>query len=124
MGNRFGSTGKDSFQDWNDESKKYVFVKAISNDKIVGCGAIRPISIETAEIKRMYSKHKGIGIGKAVLEYLELKAKELDYKQVWLETRKLNFEACKFYQKSGYDVIENYGKYIGNEDAVCFGKEI
>ncbi len=122
LGLRFGDTGKNSFQQWDDGNEKFVFIKAICNDEVVGCGAIRPISDEIAEVKRMYSKYNRQGIGKSVLIFLENKARELGYKEIWLETRKLNLEACSFYVKNGYKEIPNFGKYVGKENAICFGK--
>ena len=124
LGKRFGDTGNDSFQEWNEESPKYVFVKASLKNEVVGCGAIRPISNDIAELKRMFSKYNRKGIGEKVLDYLAKKAKELKYKEIWLETRKLNREACAFYLKNGYKEISNYGKYVGNEKAICYGKLI
>lgn len=124
LGRRFGATGNNSFQEWDEENPKSVFVKAVFKSEAVGCGAIRPISNEIAELKRMYSKYNRKGIGKSVLTYLESKAKELDYKEIWLETRKLNHEACAFYLKNEYEEIPNFGKYIGNEKAICFGKKL
>lgn len=124
LGKRFGDTGKNSFQEWNEESPKSVFVKASLINEVVGCGAIRPISNDIAELKRMFSKYNRKGIGEKVLNYLENKAKELEYKAIWLETRKLNQEACAFYLKNGYKEIANYGKYVGNEKAICFGKSL
>lgn len=121
---RFGSSGKNSFQEWDESNKQFVFVKAILDNEVVGCGAIRPISNEIAEIKRMYAKYNRQGIGKAVLDYLENKASLLGYKEVWLETRRINHEACAFYLKYHYQEIPNYGKYIGNEKAICFGKSL
>ncbi|WP_313386216.1 GNAT family N-acetyltransferase [Chishuiella sp.] len=121
---RFGSSGKNSFIDWDNECKKSIFVKVYINNEIVGCGAFRPISNEIAELKRMYAKYPRKGIGEIILNYLEEKAKSLDYITIWLETRKLNHEACQFYLKNGYQKIENYGKYIGNDKAICFGKKL
>jgi ribosomal protein S18 acetylase RimI-like enzyme len=41
-----------------------------------------------------------------------------------LETRKVNKKAVAFYLAKGYKVIENFGKYRGREEAVCFEKRI
>lgn len=122
LGNRFGSDGKNSFQELENMNSKFVFVKACKNLETIGCGAIRPITENIAELKRMFSKYKRLGIGEKVLNYLENKAKELDYKEIRLETRKLNQEACAFYLKNGYNEISNYGENVGNEKAICFGK--
>lgn len=121
---RFGSSGKNSFQGWKENDLKYVFVKCILDNEVVGCGALRPLSNEIGEIKRMYSKYNRKGIGKEILAYLENKAINLGYSKIHLETRKLNKEACSFYLKNNYEVIENYGVYLNNELALCFGKNL
>jgi ribosomal protein S18 acetylase RimI-like enzyme len=124
LGSRFGNDGKNSFQQWDEKDSRFIFVKAIKNHEVIGCGAIRPITEEIAELKRMYSKYKRMGIGSAILSFLENKAKDEGYTNIWLETRKKNSEACDFYKRNDYQTIENYGKYINNEEAVCFGKKL
>jgi GNAT superfamily N-acetyltransferase len=124
LGVRFGNDGKDSFQEWQNENPKYIFAMACENSETIGCGAIRPINEKVAELKRMYSKYKRKGIGVSVLTFLEAKAKEENYTEIWLETRKKNSEACHFYLNNGYKQIDNYGKYINNTEAICFGKKI
>ena len=121
---RFGSDGKNSFTDWEYNNPKYVFVIAELNDEIVGCGAIRPLSQETGEVKRMFTKYPRKTIGQSVLSFLETKAKELYYEELVLETRVKNEEACSFYLKANYTRIPNYGKYINRLDAVCFQKKL
>ncbi|HRG18723.1 MAG TPA: GNAT family N-acetyltransferase [Flavobacterium lutivivi] len=121
---RFGSSGKNSFQNWEFDNSQYVFVKCIIENEVVGCGALRPLSNEIAEIKRMYSKYSRKGIGNQILLYLENKAMNLGFSKIYLETRKLNAEACSFYLKNNYVVIPNYGKYVNNNLAICFGKNL
>jgi putative acetyltransferase len=41
-----------------------------------------------------------------------------------LETGIRQIEAIKFYSKSGYQQIDNYGHYIGNSNRVCFYKNL
>lgn len=121
---RFGSDGKNSFTDWEDDNPKYVFVVAECNAEIVGCGAIRPLSEKTGEVKRMFAKYPGKGIGQTILSFLETKAKNLNYEELVLETRVNNTEACSFYLNSNYIKIPNYGKYVNRLDAVCFQKKL
>lgn len=121
---RFGSSGKDSFTDWEFENPKFVFVKAVLATETVGCGSIRPLSEKVVEIKRMFAKIRRKGIGKIVLKSLEEQAESMGFEEIWLETRKSNLAACRFYQKNGYKQIENYGKYVGREEAICFGKKL
>jgi GNAT superfamily N-acetyltransferase len=119
---RFGGDGRNSFQDWVKNDSRYVFIVINKNNEAVGCGAIRPISNNIAELKRMYTKYQRQGIGEKVLLALEHEAQNIGYKKIWLETRVANSEACSFYIKNGYKKIENFGKYKGRENAICFEK--
>jgi len=121
---RFGSDGKNSFTDWQYDNSKFVFVIAEIDNEIVGCGAIRPIDENIGEVKRMYSKFPGKRIGQTILSFLENKAKAIGYSDLVLETRIKNQEATQFYQKQGYKVIPNYGKYTDRPEAICFGKSL
>ncbi len=116
-----GNDGKSSFDISDMFEPRSLFVIAKNKNKeAVGCGAIRPVSTEIAEVKRMYSKGKGAG--KAILEFLEIRAAELGYKELRLETRRVNEYAVNFYLKNGFRQIPNYGKYDGRPEAVCFSK--
>ncbi len=121
---RFGSSGKNSFTDWQPDNSKFVFVIAELNNEIVGCGAFRPIDENTAEVKRMYSKLPQKKIGTSILTFLEEKAKNIGFTNLVLETRVKNHEAVQFYTKHKYQVIPNYGKYINRPEAICFGKSL
>lgn len=121
---RFGSDGKNSFQDWENENSKFVFAVAEINSEIVGCGAIRPIDQNIGEVKRMYAKYPGKKIGQTILGFLENEAVNLGYTNLVLETRVKNESAVQFYQKQGYKVIPNYGKYIDRPEAICLEKSL
>ncbi|OXG08869.1 ribosomal protein S18 acetylase RimI-like enzyme [Flavobacterium araucananum] len=121
---RFGSDGKNSFTDWENDNSKFVFVTAQIDNDIVGCGAIRPINDTTGEVKRMYSKFPGKKTGQTILAFLENKAIALGYTNLVLETRVKNESAVQFYQKQGYKIIPNYGKYTDRPEAICLGKSL
>ncbi|RAK68233.1 GNAT family N-acetyltransferase [Hymenobacter edaphi] len=123
LGARFGGDGRDSFQNWVDDNR-HIFLLALSGKEVVGCGAVRPITDSVGEVKRMYAKHPGQGIGSMVLAGLEASARRAGYTELWLETRVANAEACRFYEQRGYQRIENYGKYTGRANAACFGKRL
>ena len=96
-------------------------------DKIpVGCGAIREYTNDTAEIKRMYvkSEFRGKGIGKAVLNELEQWGLELNFPVLILETGEKQREAVGLYKKYGFELIPNYGQYVGVENSICFKKRL
>jgi GNAT superfamily N-acetyltransferase len=76
-----GNSGRCSFNLSDVCGERAVFAIARNQDgEAVGCGAIRPIDENTAEVKRMYAKEKGRGVGTKVLSYLETKAQELGLK--------------------------------------------
>ena len=94
------------------------------NDVPVGCGAFREIDAKTVEIKRMFVSpdYRGKGIASAILKELELWASELNYTQTILETGINQPEAIALYKKSNYEIISNYGQYVGVETSVCMKK--
>lgn len=120
-----GSSGKASF-DVNDvRGDRALFVVARDGDgKPVGCGALRPLEHDVAELKRMYSRRTVPGIGTAVLAHLEAQAQQLGYAALRLETRAVNTRAVTFYERLGYARIANFGKYVGRPEAVCFEKRL
>src|SRR5215475_6030066 len=64
------------------------FVVAYADGRAVGCGAVRKIDGESAELKRMYvaPEARGKGIGRAVLEALEEEARRMGVRRLLLET--------------------------------------
>lgn len=76
-------------------------------DQLVAMGALKKISSERAEIKRMrvYPSVQGRGFGQAILEALEQRAKELGYTTLHLDTTVKQIAAQKLYSKNGYKEI-------------------
>ncbi len=104
---------------------KYAIVAYYKNQP-VGCGAIKELSTDSMEVKRMYTspESRGKGIASTVLKELEKWAAELSYKKCLLETGKKQPEAIALYLKSKYNIIPNYGQYAGVENSLCFEKEL
>lgn len=99
-------------------------VVAYENDKPVGCGAIREYAPNVMEVKRMYTLpgYRGKGIATKILNELEKWATGLNCYKCVLETGKRQPDAIALYQKRGYKIIPNYGKYLDIENSVCFEK--
>ncbi len=99
-------------------------VVAFENDVPIGCGAFKKYDEETAEIKRMFVRleSRGRGIAGEILKELENWAIENSFKFAILETGYKQPEAIRLYEKSGYEVIPNYGQYEGVESSVCMKK--
>lgn len=115
-----GSTGRSSFANDDVAHPKSAFLLAKLADAAVACGALRRIDDDVCELKRMYSRIPGAG--SLLLAELEREARRFGYNRIRLETRKVNHRAVRFYLKHGYQVIPNYGKYAGNDRAICFEK--
>ncbi|MBF7982063.1 MULTISPECIES: GNAT family N-acetyltransferase [Rahnella] len=118
-----GDNGKSNFTVGAMSDHKALWALARNSyGKAIGCGAIRPLTQNIAELKRMFTDRSVSGIGGALLTFLETSAKEMGYNELRLETRYINYRAVNFYEKNGYIRIENYGPYIGRTEAVCFAK--
>lgn len=118
-----GDTGKASFDPDDVRVPGAAFVVARSAHGVAtGCGAIRPLAPDVAELKRMYARPGHTGTGTMLLKFLEHEAVALGYARLWLETRVVNHQAVRFYERNGFHRIGNFGKYHGNPDAVCFEK--
>lgn len=117
-----GNSGVHSFNNKDIENDKSIFVIAYENDNPIACGALKKINENIAEIKRVFSLKNTIGAGHRIVSELESKALSFGYTKVILETRKINSHAVDFYIGCGYKICDNYGKYVGDEKAVCFEK--
>jgi putative acetyltransferase len=102
------------------------FLIGRAGGRAVACGAFRPLQGDVAEIKRMFvvPDCRGRGYSKAVLTELERLAQENGYTTVRLETGDRQTEAIRFYERSGYHRIPNFGVYVGSERSVCFEKQL
>ncbi|SKB71788.1 GNAT family N-acetyltransferase [Dyadobacter psychrophilus] len=101
-------------------------VLAYENDVAIGCGAIKAFGDDAMEVKRMFVAEAGRnkGVASTLLKELEIWAAELGFQRCVLETGKRQAEAIALYKKNGYQIIENYGQYIGVANSVCFEKVI
>lgn len=92
----------------------------------VACGAFKAFAPAVVEIKRMYvmPDKRNAGLASKVLAALEEWATESGITSCVLETGKRQPDAIRLYTKNGYKQIENFGKYAGIENSVCFAKSL
>ncbi|NQY05788.1 MAG: GNAT family N-acetyltransferase [Flavobacteriaceae bacterium] len=109
----------------NIDVLKYTVV-VYCDDHAIGCGAIKQFQTNSVEVKRMFTKpeSRGKGIATQILLELEQWAKELGFQKSVLETGKRQPEAIALYTKNNYQIIPNYGQYIGIDNSLCFEKEL
>lgn len=85
----------------------------------LGCGALRALDGDVAEVKRMYvvPSARGRGVSRAVLHALEDAAREQGWAVLRLETGPLQPEAVGLYTSAGYRPIDAFGAYVTAPDA-------
>jgi DNA-binding MarR family transcriptional regulator/GNAT superfamily N-acetyltransferase len=76
----------------------------------VGCGALRMIDAETAEVKRMWvaPSARGLGVASRMLRKLEAIAAGFGAKTVCLDTNRSLKEAQSLYKREGYAEIARF----------------
>ena len=99
---------------------------AYIEDNPVGCGALKHFDQDTLEVKRMFviPSQRSKGIASQLLMELEAWARALSYKNCVLEVGKRQPDAVHLYQKNGYELIPNYGQYIGIANSLCLRKNL
>ncbi len=100
------------------------FLVALVDGKVVGMGAFRPIDSCTVEIKRMrvHPAYQRQGIGTAILQHLEDRAKRGGYRKFILDTTVQQLAAQKFYEKFGYQ--QSRRAEISGYECILYEKEI
>lgn len=90
----------------------------------IGCIGFKHYDKNCAEIKRFFLKeaYRGQGIGHALLNQIEYRAKTKGYNACILETGEPLVAALALYRKNGYQIISNYGPYAQQTEAICMKK--
>ena len=93
----------------------------------VGCGALRLLDAEMAELKRMYVSPlvRGKGLGRHLVAALEAEALALGVRRLVLETGVRQAAALALYLATGFQPIPLFWEYcLSPETSVCLGKDI
>lgn len=87
-----------------------LFLVARMAGSAVGCGALKALGPDLVEIKRMWidGNVRGIGLGRRLLERLEVEAQRLGYRTVRLDTNVSLTAAMAMYERAGYRRIDAY----------------
>ena len=97
-----------------------VLVARADDGVALGCGALRALAADAAEVKRMYvaPSARGRGIAAALLAELEDAARRRGWTTLRLETGPRQPEAISLYSGAGYRPIQAFGAYVDAPDAV------
>ena len=101
-------------------NKDYKFVSAICDDKLVGfCSAVINQDILDKQRPLIFLWHlrvapnfRKMGIGKAIVEFIEKYGKTINADYTLLSCDADNEGACRFYDKIGYDRAISFYKYL------------
>lgn len=98
-------------------------VARLGTGEAVGCGAL-VLHAGYGELKRMYTKpaHRGVGIGRGLLSFLEAEALSRGCRRFFLETGYLQQEAIALYERSGYVRCGPFGSYAHDPNSVFMRK--
>lgn len=84
-------------------------------EQLLGCGALKELDAQHAEIKSMRSANqfRGRGVGKVMLEHILQVARARNYLRLSLETGSTDFfiPARKLYERYGFECCGPFGDY-------------
>lgn len=104
------------------------FWSAWEENELVGCGALKKLSTETAEIKSMRTSEasREKGVGSAILKHIIEVAKDQGYRSIYLETGSMTFfePARKLYRKYGFDNCKPFAAYSEDPNSVFMRKAL
>lgn len=97
---------------------------AYEGEQAIGCACLKPYSEDAVMLKRVFVRpeYRGHHISTELLTRLEVRAKELGYKQMLLQTRAECIVAVKLYESLGYEQVPNFPPYEGMSEALCYRK--
>jgi ribosomal protein S18 acetylase RimI-like enzyme len=100
-------------------------ILALEREEVMGCVAIRSISKQEGELKRMYldPAHRQKGLGKMLLQKALQLARDCQYEKVKLDTLNYMKAAIHLYEQAGfYEIAPYYANPIS--EAVYFEIEM
>ena len=101
------------------------FLVGLLDGELVAMGGLRRVSHTVGQIKRMGVdiRFQRQGFGRTVLRALELRARELGYRRLHLDTTTRQAPAQSLYQSCGYQEVGR-GTYPSGLQMIVFEKEI
>lgn len=96
------------------------------DEKPVASGCFKKYNENTVELKRMFvsPEARGLGLAQLIIKELEKEAIDQGFEVMILETLYKQKEAISLYQKTGFEIVENYEPYVGLLNSICMSKSI
>ena len=121
--------GNEWYEDLHDIDGFYLnnggeFLVGLLDDRVVAMGALKRITREKAEVKRMrvHPDHQRKGYGRQILTALEARAVELGYRTLVLDTAVIQTAAQQLYLKDGF--LGTGRAVFAGFDVILFEKEL
>ncbi|MGG4403334.1 GNAT family N-acetyltransferase [Paenibacillus amylolyticus] len=101
---------------------------AWEGDDLLGCGAIKELDLEHAELKSMRtaSAHMRKGVARKILAHIMEVATDRGYKRISLETGSMDsfIPARKLYEDFGFEYCEPFADYVLDPNSTFMTKTI
>ena len=127
LSGRYGGSGDDTPVAAADflAPRGAFFVAGPAGGSLLGCAGWRRHG-DDAELKRMFTAAgaRGRGLGRRLLATVEESAREAGCKRLILETGDKQPEAVALYESAGYERIEDFGFYAGQDGVLSFAKPL
>ena len=106
--------------------EEVAFFVTLYDDESAGCGGIKIFPSKYGEVKRMYvrPKHRGLGLGKAMLDHLAEYARKQGVDLLRLETGIYQVEAVGLYERHGFLRRAPFGEYREDPLSVYLEKQL
>ncbi len=107
-------------------NRSVTFLVARFDGIAVGCGAVKFVSADYAEVKRMYvpPQWRGRGVAQALLRHLERLSQQNGFRILRLETGIHQPEAVRLYEGMGFSRCEPFGEYAEDGVSLCYEKHL
>ena len=121
-----GKKNREGFVQYNLSSAIPDVVIAYMDGVAVGCAGLKKYSDSDVEIKRVWVVPccRGKHIATELMNRIEEKAREMNFRRTILQTRPIMNDAVELYTKRGYKLIDNYPPYDKLEGAICMALEL
>ncbi|WP_319525482.1 GNAT family N-acetyltransferase [uncultured Desulfosarcina sp.] len=110
------------------KSPEISFWTVWEGSSLLGCGALKKLSHDHAEIKSMRTAtpHQGKGVASHLLQFILDEARKCNYRRVSLETGSFDafLPARRLYEKFGFTYRKPFADYMHNNNSVFMTIEL
>lgn len=108
------------------QDETVIFLVARWDGVAVGCGAVKFVKGEYAEVKRMYvmPRWRGRGVAQSLLGHLERLVHQNGFRVLRLETGIHQPEAVRLYERAGFSRCAAFGEYAEDGVSLCYEKRL